>query len=215
MSHIYGILAGAVTWLRDIKRTDQWSTDERGRKKRIRKGVRSGHTWIAWHGDTPVATITLDTEAPKIWTEQEKTSRSAGSALYVHRLMVKRDPAYQGQKIGAELLTWAGSTAARRRRDYIRLDVWTFNEELHRYYKSLGFTGLGNFEHLYPGYSASALFERPAKVAETPRLNVEKRRGPRALRIWRPRLRSRPAFGLIEFVWPTASRVFSKGFRER
>lgn len=188
-NHVLELLGGAVSWLRKDKKTDQWASDEEGRKKRIMKGIRSGHTWIAWDGTTPVATITVDTVAPEIWIERDlsaagesrhrkshKPGRQKTRALYVHRLIVNRDSQYKGQRIGAELLDWAATKAAEKHLEHVRVDVWTTNTELHDYYGRQRFEKLGIFEELAPNYAACALLQRPAEKLSTPRITVEHRR---------------------------------------
>ncbi|MGW4422186.1 GNAT family N-acetyltransferase [Streptosporangium sp. NPDC004631] len=183
--HIFKLLENATTWLQKVKNRDQWATDGEGRRERIRKGIRSGHTWIAWDGEVPVATLTLDTFAPQIWARWEqrvragqtphrgRARRPAGGALYVHRLIVRRDGGYSGQGVGAELLDWAATRAAADGLESVRVDVWTTNVELHQYYIGHGFKPMGIFDDLVPGYAACALFERPAEELDTPRLVVE------------------------------------------
>ena len=63
--------------------------------------------------------------------------------MYVRRLVVRRD--YAGRGLGAALLDWAGLTARRQAgAQWIRVDVWRSNKELHAYYERQGFTSCGD-----------------------------------------------------------------------
>jgi hypothetical protein len=81
--------------------------------------------------------------------------------VYVARLIVSRSHARQ--KIGEELVDWAGVCARRGwGAKWIRIDVWTANVALHNYYKERGFEfyTIREFENgeLYP---SAALFQKP------------------------------------------------------
>jgi ribosomal protein S18 acetylase RimI-like enzyme len=78
------------------------------------------------------------------------------------------DRAYGGQGLGAELLDWAGSTAANEGADCLRVDVWTTNEHLQHYYLKQGFTYVRTV--VLPHNPSGALFQRPAERVSTPRL---------------------------------------------
>ena len=157
------IHAEAVAWLAEIG-SDQWqrpwgSAD--GHNQRVRDGLVSGRTWIAWDGVTPVATLTTDTDDHGVWPKHMRDD----PAVYVSRLVVARS--YAGQRIGAQLLDWAG---LRARREYgatwVRVDVWTTNTALHDYYIRQGFEFKGLCDTI-PDYPSAALFQKPtAKVTE-------------------------------------------------
>lgn len=121
-----------------------------------------GRTWVLWDDSTAAGTITIDTEDPvdpskkPVWPAY----RLGESALYVHRVIVRRSHA--GQGLGARLLDWASAVATRLiGSPLLRIDVWTDNWDLHAYYRSQGFI-LCEYRdpHELPGYPARALFER-------------------------------------------------------
>src|SRR4030095_5261213 len=114
------------------------------------RNIEAGESFIVWDDKTPAATITVDTWAnPDLWTEVER----AESALYLLKMTAAR--AYAGRGRGA---------SAR----WLRLDVWTTNDALQRYYLDRGFTHVRTvvLEHNPSG----ALFQRPAQRVATPRL---------------------------------------------
>ncbi|SRR6266511_731634 len=112
---------------------------------------------------TPAATITVDGWAnPDLWTPAE----AAEPALYAHKLTVAR--AYAGRGLGAELLDWAGSRAADSGAIWLRLDVWTTNHDLQRYYLEQGFTHVRTV--ILSHNPSGALFQRLGRRAPTPRL---------------------------------------------
>jgi GNAT superfamily N-acetyltransferase len=153
---VSSLIDGAAAWLR-TKGTDQWRTpwpSWRGRVARVRDGLVSGKTFIAWDGHNAAATITVeDRPHPKLWTEWE----GAEPAAYVQRLVVNRR--YAGLGLGAALLNWAGDRAVDAYgAKSIRIDVWTTNKALHRYYERQGFTFVRKCDDL--SYPSGALFQR-------------------------------------------------------
>ncbi len=83
-------------------------------------------------------------------------------AVYVSRLIVSREQA--GQGIGAALIDWAGMLGVSKwHATWIRVDVWTTNLALHRYYKGQGFEHLRTLQFRNEwDYPSAALFQKPA-----------------------------------------------------
>jgi GNAT superfamily N-acetyltransferase len=156
----------AAKWLasRGIDQWQQpWPTEDL-MVEGILRNVRAGETFIVWDDATPAATITVNRWArPELWTPEE----AAEPALYAHKVTVAR--AYAGQGLGAELLDWAGTRAANSGASWLRIDVWTTNERLQKYYLELGFTHVRTVDH--PHNPSGALFQRPARRVPTPRLH--------------------------------------------
>lgn len=155
---IVGLIDDAAAWLR-TKDTDQWENPwptRSGRDDRIKEGIDRRKTWVVRDGEVTAATITVDTEAhPKLWPEMDAQE----PAVYVHRLVVKRD--FAGQGIGASLVGLAGDLAfCEYGARWIRVDVWDNNAGLHNYYRNLGFTTHSNAEAPEKGYRSTALFQR-------------------------------------------------------
>jgi GNAT superfamily N-acetyltransferase len=108
-----------------------------------------------------MATITADPEDYPIWPPEWQRE----PAVYVRRLVVRRD--YAGRGLGAALLDWAGLTARREAgAQWIRVDVWRSNKELHAYYERRGFTSCGTSTD--PDYPSGALFQKPTQHLEEP-----------------------------------------------
>jgi RimJ/RimL family protein N-acetyltransferase len=149
---IVNLIKDAASWLHS-KGTDQWARpwpSEPERDERIARGLESGATWMMWDGSTAVATITAYTQGfDRLWTPEELAQPS----VYVHRLVVARE--YSGRGIGAALIGWA---AGQHDAGRVRVDVWSTNQALHRYYEGIGFRFLRVAD--YPGYPSGALFER-------------------------------------------------------
>jgi GNAT superfamily N-acetyltransferase len=144
--------------------TDQWQRpwpDVEARDRRVRVGLAEGRTWTVWDDVKLAATVTLQRTAdPALWPDAAEDE-----AVYPCRLVVDR--AYAGLGIGAELMDWAGRSA----RDgygarWIRIDVWTTNRALHRYYQRQGFRSKG----VATGTDspAAALFEKPTAAIAPP-----------------------------------------------
>jgi ribosomal protein S18 acetylase RimI-like enzyme len=176
---IIRMIKQAAEWLKAQKNIDQWSTpwpNEPERDDRIVRGLCGGHTWIVDDDDAckssdylPAATITCRSEANvKLWKEQELDEH----AVYVSRLIVNRE--YAGQKMGKELLAWAGKWAAKQYdAQWIRIDVWTTNVALQGYYQHNGFEFVRFCDDV--DYPSAALFQRRTNglaSVETPRLTL-------------------------------------------
>jgi len=153
---IISLIDEAAEWLR-TKNTNQWAQpwpSVEDRNHRILKDLRLGNTWIAWDGDTPAATITVDPADSPIWPAERLRER----AVYVCRLVVSRS--HSGQGLGAALLDWAGLRARQRYgAHWVRIDVWTTNEALHAYYTRQGFESCGVSKEI-DHYPSAALFQK-------------------------------------------------------
>lgn len=161
-----------ATWLAG-KGTDQWQVP--WPRAAVTTAVSAGQTWMIWDGDTPIATVTLTA-----WTDTEglwKLDRDHGAlwyvdddpfnALYASKLTVPL--AYAGTGLGAEILDWAGGRAYDAGVTWLRLDAWTTNTALHRYYERLGFTHVRTVETRSSGWCA----QRPAQQYTSNRLKTE------------------------------------------
>lgn len=157
---VLDLIMMASVWLRG-KGTDQWASpwpDERRRDERVRRGLELSETWIVWAGDVPAATMSVCPYAnPQVWGEKGRDA-----ALYIHRLVVNRD--YAGLDLGGLMIDWAAQREfAVRRFEWIRVDVWTTNVDLHAYYERQGFTRCGTCPD--PHYPSGALFQKAADGA--------------------------------------------------
>ncbi|MFC8273818.1 GNAT family N-acetyltransferase [Streptomyces sp. NPDC057271] len=142
----------AATWL-DERGIDQWQYPPR--EDRIKANIEAGECWVVEADGAPVATITLDEHAdPDFWTAAE----AAEPALYVHRMVVRRDVA--GVNLGSSMLDWAGQQALRKGKQLLRLDAWRTNDGLQRYYADRGFAHVRTVEAA--DRSSGALFQRAA-----------------------------------------------------
>lgn len=166
---ILGLIRGASRWLA-TKGTDQWQApwpNRQERDARIRAAILAGKTWILTDGDVAAATITVDWQGrpapglPELWD----AGALAQPAVYAHRMVVRREPPYQGQGLGGRLLDWAGRLGhAAYGAEHVRIDVWSTNYDLHGYYKRLGFDKLGTVgEERTAGCPSGALFQKPAE----------------------------------------------------
>lgn len=121
----------AAGWLSKLG-TDQWSRPYPA--DRLLATIESGTVFMVRDGKATVATITLTPDPEEgLWTEQELSEPS----LFINKLTVART--HGGQNIGGRLLDWAGDRAFRASTKWLRLDAWTTNEALQRYYLAQGF----------------------------------------------------------------------------
>lgn len=97
--------------------------------------IEAGTVFMLRDGDRTAGTITLTPEAEEgLWSREELGDPS----MFVNKLTVSRD--YAGRELGSRLLDWAGDRAYRAGAKWLRLDAWTTNERLQRYYLDEGFT---------------------------------------------------------------------------
>lgn len=121
----------AARWLSELG-TDQWSRPYPA--DRLLATIEAGEVFMVREGASTPATITLSPDAEEgLWTDAELAEPS----YFVTKLAVARSHA--GQNIGGRLLDWAGDRAYRAGAKWLRLDAWTTNRGLHRYYLSQGF----------------------------------------------------------------------------
>ncbi|MFJ5595372.1 GNAT family N-acetyltransferase [Streptomyces noursei] len=151
----------AAAWLVNLG-TDQWSAPFP--EEHIAASVRAGEVFLvkAGEGSEAAATVTLDRaidpELLDLWTPEER----AEPALYVHKLAVDRQ--YAGRDLGGQILDWAGDRAAREGARWLRLDAWTTNTGLHRYYLRHGFQHVRTTTK--PTEVSGWLAQRPARITE-------------------------------------------------
>ncbi|MEW1815046.1 MULTISPECIES: GNAT family N-acetyltransferase [Streptomyces] len=121
----------AAAW---ISRTgsDQWSRPYP--PERLLATIENRMVFMVRDGEATAATITLSPEAEDgLWTPEELREPS----IFVTKLTTARTHA--GADLGGRLLDWAGDRAFRQGAHWLRLDAWTTNEPLQRYYLRHGF----------------------------------------------------------------------------
>lgn len=122
----------AAAWLRGLG-SDQWSRPYPADK--LLATIEAGTVFMLRDGHITAGTITLTPDAEDgLWTGEELTEPS----MFVNKLTVARE--YAGQNLGGRLLDWAGDRAHSAGGRWLRLDAWTTNEGLQRYYLAQGFT---------------------------------------------------------------------------
>lgn len=122
----------AAAWLRGLG-SDQWSRPYPADK--LLATIEACTVFMLRDGHTTAGTITLTPDAEAgLWTDDELTEAS----MFVNKLTVARG--YASQNLGGRLLDWAGERAHRAGARWLRLDAWTTNESLQRYYVEHGFS---------------------------------------------------------------------------
>jgi GNAT superfamily N-acetyltransferase len=147
-----------AAWLKS-KGSDQWGADWPDTPTMVRgfeEALARGETWFAVdHDGEPLGVVTVnDRTDPGLWTPDE-----VRTALFVHRMTVRRCAA--GRGLGRRLLDHAADLAQRAGRSWIRLDCWTTNTALHRYYMEQGFRHVRTVLDL--DSPSTACFEREAQ----------------------------------------------------
>jgi ribosomal protein S18 acetylase RimI-like enzyme len=161
MLAILGLIGEAAQWLQETKGTDQWARpwpNQDARDDRVAQGIEHHLTWMVEDDGGLAGTITCREHGSEtLWTPEELLE----PAVYVSRLIINRGHAHQG--LGAARIDWAGQHGIERwGARWIRVDVWTTNDGLHRYYKGQGFTHLRTLEFEDPWiYPSGVLFQKP------------------------------------------------------
>ncbi|MFE9613146.1 GNAT family N-acetyltransferase [Streptomyces sp. NPDC006012] len=149
---VTGLWKQAGDWLRE-REIDQWQYEPR--VDRIRRNIEAGECFLVLDDGVAVATLTLDAFAdPDFWTPEE----SAEEALYLHRMVVRRDAS--GEELGSAMLDWASTRAQARGARWLRLDAWRTNQGLLDYYSARGFDLVRTVTA--EGRQSGALFQRSA-----------------------------------------------------
>ncbi|GAB7045290.1 GNAT family N-acetyltransferase [Catenuloplanes indicus] len=154
LDRLLAVLNGAVTWLRQ-RGVDQWG-GEPWHAAELRPGLKAGALYLAESREAvPVATMTLDDVADEdFWSPEDDLS----AALYLRHLAVDR--ALSGRGIGSWMLGQAARHAARRGKEWLRLDASKTNTRLHAYYRQQGFQQLRTVH--VPNRASGARFQRCA-----------------------------------------------------
>ncbi|MFD3744536.1 GNAT family N-acetyltransferase [Nocardia sp. NPDC058633] len=146
-----------TSWL-TARGSDQWTVAGRGRPIEIFAGavgraLDRGETWIAEVDGESAGTITINHRAdPGLWSAWE-----LAESVIVHFMIV--DLRFAGLQVGHRMLAHAARLADQKHRDWVRLDAWTANCQLHEYYRRAGFT-LARFADPSTTGPSCALFER-------------------------------------------------------
>ena len=109
----------------------QWLPEDFSRSRTL-TSIERKQLYLAQQGETSVGMLTLQWVDTFIWGDVP------ADAGYVHGLAVCR--AFAGKDVGGALLQWAGQMALAQGKQYLRLDCWSDNFALCRYYERAGFT---------------------------------------------------------------------------
>ena len=121
----------AASWISKLG-SDQWRRPYPA--DRLLATIEDGTVFMLRDGERTAGTITLTPDAEEgLWSEEELAEPS----MFVNKLTISRD--YAGRNLGGRLLDWAGDRAYRAAARWLRLDAWTTNERLQRYYLDQGF----------------------------------------------------------------------------
>ncbi|MCX4675704.1 GNAT family N-acetyltransferase [Streptomyces sp. NBC_01433] len=121
----------AASWISKLG-SDQWSRPYPA--DRLLATIEAGTVFMLRDGNRTAGTITLTSEAEEgLWSPEELREAS----IFVNKLTVSRD--YAGEDLGGRLLEWAGDRAYQASAKWLRLDAWTNNTALQRYYLRHGF----------------------------------------------------------------------------
>jgi GNAT superfamily N-acetyltransferase len=116
---------------------------------------------LAFAGDDLIGTLRLLLHEPIVWPDIVDEE-----GVYVYNLAIRRD--WSGRGLGRQLLEWADAQAVSLGRRCVRLDCFTDNAFLRRYYAESGFEDRGDIEAQFPAPVGTLLlrrYERPVMRA--------------------------------------------------
>jgi GNAT superfamily N-acetyltransferase len=147
-----GLMDEASAWVNELGHA-QWTRPFP--RDALAAAVSRGEVYVAEVEGRAVATVTLLEADPVYWGERPP------DALYVHKLVVRRDHA--GRGLGAALVEWVDEQAAEAGRRFLRLDCLRDDPGIRTYYERLGFEHCGDFDDTGRGLQLS-LYERSVRV---------------------------------------------------
>jgi GNAT superfamily N-acetyltransferase len=124
-------------------------------REQLAAAIGRGEVFVADADGESVATVTVLADDPTYWGERPP------DALYVHKLVVRRDRA--GRGLGAELVAWVDDRAADAGRRFLRLDCLRDDPGIRAYYERLGFEHRGDFDDTARSLQLS-LYERTVRA---------------------------------------------------
>lgn len=159
----------ARQWLRE-RGSDQWQKpwpDSRTEYLRMVEYIRTGAMRMlrGRHGKAVGSFAITDAGDPRLWTQEEL----AEPALYLHGFMIRRELAGTGGPV-LDWVSWRAAAASEPKK-YVRIDVWTTNYGLQRYYRKHGFQDVRTV-HRDDGYPSGALFQRVARLDDIKRASA-------------------------------------------
>lgn len=132
------ILDEAAQWLNE-KGIHQWQSPlPEDFIDFMRNETLAGRVYLARTGDLkrPIATFRITHSDLPRWHDAGEDN-----ALYIYSLAIRNDS--RGLGIGTRVIDRIMQMAGNMRKTWLRLDVWSLNETLQTYYKSLGFLQAG------------------------------------------------------------------------
>lgn len=160
------IYDSTLRWLAE-RGTDQWQEprlEPEMMKAAILASIHHRQTWCAIDeqgGHAGLVTIKPRTP-PGLWLPEEE----AEPHRYAYLALVSRENT--GVELGADLVDWATTRAAKAGAHWLRGDVWTANRPLLDYYLRHGWQLVRTVHR--PDQPSGALIQRRAEPCETPRL---------------------------------------------
>jgi ribosomal protein S18 acetylase RimI-like enzyme len=133
LPQIYKLFEEAILFQKINNYTGWLSYD----KEYIKEDVKNNLLFKIIHQGDVVCIFSVCYSDVLIWREMEK-----GDAIYLHRVVLNRS--FKQVKIFGEVLKWAIKYTREKQLKYIRMDTWSQNEKIIRYYKSYGFSFIEN-----------------------------------------------------------------------
>ncbi|HEY2495217.1 MAG TPA: GNAT family N-acetyltransferase [Paenibacillus sp.] len=142
IEEIMELLVQTAKWLQSQGST-QWSGLLEGEDSHNMAGCISHGEAFVFRQDTELVGVVILMQQPSPWDINlwGEGAIECDSAVYLHRLAIKRGSA--GQGLGRDILQWAEKSIEFKGKDRIRLDCISNNEILNRFYQGSGYTYIG------------------------------------------------------------------------
>ncbi|MBI5031117.1 MAG: GNAT family N-acetyltransferase [Chloroflexi bacterium] len=125
------ILNEAAAWLHSRGITKQWPSPlPQDAWEFFRREIEKGDVYLARLIGDAVGTYRFAWAEPQLWIDSD--------GGYVHSFAIR--PHVHGNDIGAAMMAWAKQHVRERGKKFLRLDCWSGNEPLKKYYAGFGFT---------------------------------------------------------------------------
>ena len=152
---ILSLFDAAQAWLVGKGLAEQWGTEpfSETQVERFTEWLERDVLYVLRDKVFIVGTLVINSEPPDY--ARSACEKYPRQALYLEAFAVH--PNFRGRHFGRQLLEFAKSEARRRGVDWLRLDCWSGNEALKRYYVDAGYS---RFAHCELGTWRGALFEK-------------------------------------------------------
>lgn len=115
---------------------DQWHDTDEGQRVIANWIERGDMRVVTTHAEDTIACFALSGPDQDFWTSSEQED----PAIYLYKIMVRPDR--KGSGLGDAILNYAADYAEQFGDEWVRVDCWQTNQQLHAYFENRGFVHL-------------------------------------------------------------------------